>query len=349
MGEAKEIKILSNEALGTFVENLIGAGRVVGVRKKDNKWFKFDEIEAPDQFCLDYDVTLLPPKKYFLPQKESLLSFSLDNKPKLSSAGDFEPLTIVGIHPYDLIAINQIDKLFTDTNRDEQYLRRRENITIIAVDPKKASKWSFWSYIGATKVDSGYDLFLTDLDGKWAVEIGTKKGGKLLKKHAKAIDADKSDLEKRARIRNNLVNLCNTDRKLSVEPEEIPSLMEENFSNKIWGEQAEKCYSCGSCNLICPTCYCFDVREEVELNLKNGSRERTWDGCLLNDFAVVAGGENFRGKRPDRYRHRFFRKGVYINKKIGELACVGCGRCSSVCLPDIADPVKVINRLAEGS
>jgi ferredoxin len=50
-------------------------------------------------------------------------------------------------------------------------------------------------------------------------------------------------------------------------------------------------------------------------------------------------------ERRDRYRHRFYRKWAYLFGKLDEPACVGCGRCSSVCLPDIADPVKVFNSL----
>jgi len=29
------------------------------------------------------------------------------------------------------------------------------------------------------------------------------------------------------------------------------------------------------------------------------------------------------------------------------MACVGCGRCASACLPDIADPVNLFNKLKE--
>ena len=81
--------------------------------------------------------------------------------------------------------------------------------------------------------------------------------------------------------------------------------------------------------------------------MKCGERVRTWDGCLLEDFAKVATGENFREDSASRYRHRFMRKGKYLHDKFGFIACVGCGRCGSSCLPDIADPTKVFNELKE--
>jgi len=113
----------------------------------------------------------------------------------------------------------------------------------------------------------------------------------------------------------------------------------------VWAEKAKTCFSCGSCNIVCPTCYCFDVQDDVDWSLDCGTRCRTWDGCLLKDFAVVAGNHNFRKNTADRYRHRFYRKGKYIPDKIGEVSCVGCGRCGMVCIPKIADPLTVYNTL----
>ena len=75
---------------------------------------------------------------------------------------------------------------------------------------------------------------------------------------------------------------------------------------------------------------------------------RSWDGCLLDGFTLVAGGHEFRKNRADRFRHRLYRKGKYVPEKIGcETACVGCGRCVGACLPDIANPVNIYNRLVD--
>lgn len=81
--------------------------------------------------------------------------------------------------------------------------------------------------------------------------------------------------------------------------------------------------------------------------MTEGKRIRFWDGCQLENFAKVATGENFRRKRVERYKHRFYRKTVYQFEKYNHLACVGCGRCSSVCLPNIADPLSLINAVKE--
>ncbi len=339
-------KILTKENLLSFVQNLIKTGEVVGVTKKDGK-FAFDHLKRASDLVLDYDVTLLPPKKYVMPQRETLIKFNVKPEVKVEAVVEATPFTLIGVHPYDLKAINQLDRLFEENHVDTNYMKRREQATIIAVTPTRASKWSFWSSMNSIFVETGFDLLLTDIGGRYAVEIGTAHGDELLKKHAKFEEAAPADIEKLESIRSALPKMCSADRKINALTHEMTAILEIHRKSELWEKRAEKCYSCGSCNLICPTCYCFDVKEEIDLNLKDGSRYRVWDGCLLEDFAKIGSGENFREKRADRFRHRFFRKWSYLAAKLTEPACVGCGRCSSVCLPDIADPVKVINELKE--
>lgn len=340
--------IITKAQIKIFAQNLIGSGRVVAVIKKENK-FAFGELKNADDMVLDYDVALASPRFFLQPPHEKLIEFALGAKPKIEPSFDSEPFVIFGVHTYDLKAINQMDRIWADGNRDEHYLSRRQNATIVAIEPTRASKWSFWSSMEAQIVDTGFDILLTDIGDKYVVETGTKKGELLLTKYAPALPAAQ-EKESRARdeARNNLTKLCREERKIGVKSTDIPSLVAKNFEHPVWEKQASKCYSCGSCNLVCPTCFCFDVKDTLELDLKNGRRERYWDGCLLEDFARVASGENFREDRTERFRHRILRKMVYVPEKIGELACIGCGRCSEACLPDITDPVKIINAIKEG-
>jgi Fe-S oxidoreductase len=98
------------------------------------------------------------------------------------------------------------------------------------------------------------------------------------------------------------------------------------------------------CTKVCPTCYCFDVNDEVDLKLQKGKRVRVWDSCQIEKFAVVAGGHNFRTRRALRQRHRFMRKGKYQFEAYGLMGCVGCGRCAEACLVHIT-PVDTYNAL----
>jgi sulfhydrogenase subunit beta (sulfur reductase) len=345
-----ELQKIDKHDLGLFVQNLINNFQVEGVKRKGQnvygKSFFYGSINAPDELCLDFDCTTMPPKKYFFPPKEELLKFTIGPKSEVAEVIESKPFIIFGVHPYDLKAVGQMDKIFSEGNPDPNYLRRREGILLIGVDPTRVSPRSFWSSMEAASVSSGFDLMLTDIGESYLVEIGTDKGSNLLKKYAKARPATKEEERKRIEIRSKILDVCEK-RALTFPMRELPSLLHNSLGNSLWDEKASKCLSCGTCNMVCPTCYCFDVWDDVELDLTHGQRLRRWDGCLFSDFAKVATGENFRESRTARYRHRFYRKGQYLFSKLNDAACVGCGRCAAYCLPDIADPVDVFNRLKE--
>jgi len=132
--------------------------------------------------------------------------------------------------------------------------------------------------------------------------------------------------------------------KLEFDVGELAPLMNQAYDSKVWDELAEICLACGQCTLVCPTWFCFNVYDKVEVDLKEGERWRRWDSCQLDEFARVAGGENFREHQAARLRHRFMRKGRYLIEKYAELGCTGCGRCARSCLVDIS-PVDVFNQL----
>jgi len=333
---------LGKEDLKRWVDAMIKEkGRVIGVKAKGEK-FVYDTLSSADELRLDYDVTVLPPKRYFLPPTEVLLRFDHQVEEVL----DAEPMIIIGIHPYDLIAIEQMDLVFKNTNPDCYYLKKREASVLVGVNMLNVSPYSFAGSMGTATTDHGFDLMLTDVGGRYAIEVGSEKGQDLLR-YARASAAEEGTI---AQVKQAEAGIrAKFKKRINFPPEELPALLEKNYGSDLWSKKAEKCLRCGSCNLVCPTCYCFDVQDVPDLNLKGGQRVRTWDGCLLEDFAKVATGENFRKDQAARYRHRFMRKGRYMHDRFGFIACVGCGRCGSACLPDIADPTEVFNTLKEGA
>jgi NAD-dependent dihydropyrimidine dehydrogenase PreA subunit len=337
------IKKISKTELTSFVDRLISTDKVIGVQAKGDR-FDFAPLESAEDLRLDYDVTLQPPKKYFLPPIETLLTFEVGGgyKSKYSE----KPFILIGVHPYDMIAINQIDKLFTDGYYDNHYMKRRNNATIIACDVFTASENVFASSMGTATVKEGFDILLTDIGDAYVAEVATEKGKALLAK-AKTTDAKPDDLKKRQEVQKKNEKTLNKHQ-LKCNPGYLPKLLDKAYNHPVWEEKARTCFACGSCNQVCPTCYCFNVQDDVNWDLKTGKRQRAWDGCLLDGFTKVADGHEFRKNRADRFRHRIYRKGKYVPYKIGgEIACVGCGRCVGACLPDIANPVAVYNRLID--
>jgi NAD(P)H-flavin reductase/NAD-dependent dihydropyrimidine dehydrogenase PreA subunit len=338
------MKIIMKEDFDHFVNNLIsdGSWNVIGVKSRRDK-FAFGPIESASELRLDYDVTLLPPKKYFFPQRETLFTYSLTNGFSAKNPAEAKPMVIIGVHPYDIVALLHMDEIFRETKSDPYYFEKRSLSVIIGVNIQKMSKWCFAPFMGAATTDHGYDLMLTDLGNRYAINIGSQKGDLLLTKYAKNVtDALARDVQLVGQKNREIMHM--PQQKFDFPTELIPELLKKNYEeSSFWEKHSETCLACGSCVLVCPTCYCFDVKDNPDLSLESGERIRTWDGCLLEDFAKVASGENFRPTRPTRYRHRYFKKGKYLFDRFGFISCVGCGRCSSNCLPDIANPVKLFN------
>jgi sulfite reductase subunit B len=250
---------------------------------------------------------------------------------------------IIGVHPYDIIALLHMDEIFRETKSDPYYFEKRDSSIIIGVNIQKMSKWCFAPFMGAGTTEYGYDIMLTDLGNRYAVNIGSEKGDELMSKYAKNVtDALARDVQLVGQKKREIMHM--PQQKFEFPTELIPELLRKNYENSsFWEKHSETCLACGSCVLVCPTCYCFDVKDNPDLTLESGERVRIWDGCLLEDFAKIASGENFRPTRPTRYRHRYFKKGKYLYDRFGFISCVGCGRCSSNCLPDIANPVALFN------
>ena len=336
------VKKLSENALMSFVDGILATDKVEGVQAKGD-YFEFAPLKSAKDLRLDYDVTLLSPKKYLQPPVETMMTYEADGSFK--SQFDEEKLVLLGVHPYDVIAIDQMDRIFSQDNFDTHYMKRRYNTTIIACDVVTPSKNVFASSMGTAVADKGYDILLTKIGDDYLADAATEKGQALLAKARDAVDATDADIKARQEVWDKNKEALN-NHKLNCKPSELSALLEKSYDHPIWQENAETCFSCGSCNQVCPTCYCFNVSDSINWDMETGTRDRAWDSCMLDGFSKVAGDHEFRAKRADRLRHRFYRKGKYVAAKLdGEVACVGCGRCVAACLPDIANPVNVYNKL----
>jgi len=338
------IKKIDKDAFKRFVNDIRRERKVIGVCAQGDR-FDFAQLDSAEQLRLDYDVTLQPPKKFFLPPAETLLTYEVGGG--YQSVYDDAEFVLMGVHPYDMAALNQLDQLFSQDNYDTHYMKRRHSATIVACDVVTPSKNVFAASMGAATVRTGFDALLTDVGEAFLMESGSPKGDTLIAKAKDAVDATAKDLEKRQKVWAENEKRLNKH-KLNCDCSYLPKLLERAYNHPVWEEKARTCFSCGSCNLVCPTCYCFNVQDDVNWDFMTGQRQRAWDGCLLDGFTKVAGEHEFRKKRQDRFRHRLYRKGKYVPERIGgQIACVGCGRCVDACLPDIANPVKVYNRLIE--
>ena len=336
---------IASSDFGGFVDSMIGATRVVAPVAKRAK-FVFGELERSEDLRLDYDVTMLPPKKVFFPPVQDLVRFDGSG---VSGCIDPVPTVLFGVHFYDVKGIDMTDYLFRERNEDWNYLGQREATTIVASSIQSIAPRSFWGSIGTEVQAKGHDAFITKLNGGYVYESFSQKGDALIA-HGAFRDATADEIAAAEQANAEVMARC--EERLPYASEDIARKVRDSFGNEaLWDELARNCFSCGSCNTVCPTCYCFDVKDAWNLDQSSGSRTRYWDACLTREFAAVtqAGGstENFREHHSARFRHRFMRKAAYLNEKLGGPACTGCGRCARACTSNLADPVRVITTIME--
>ena len=308
------VLVIDKKGLKSLVDGLIKEMEVVGVKPRHGKYV-YDKIDSSGELCLDYDVTVMPPTKYLLPAREVLLKYKSGDKLDIEPVVETSPRAIIGVHPYEINAMQLLDEVFIAANPDPNYIARRQNTIIIGVDDLNPSPNSFAPSMGTNLVEKGFDLLLTDIGTAYMVTVGSEKGAELLTKYAQVREPTGDEIAKQKQVRDEA--LAKYQLSLDVPRERLPKLLEDNYDNPYWESRSETCLSCGSCVMVCPTCFCFDVSDEVALNLKEGERFRRWDGCMLVDFAKVATGENFRHDKTSRFRHRIFRKGKYILERYG--------------------------------
>lgn len=329
--------------LTKFVESLMGKCPVIAPVANKSR-FVFEELSSADEVRLDYDTTILPPKKVMFPAVQDLIHFDSEG---FSATLDPKERILLGVHPHDIKGIAMSDIFYEDRKADSNYLANRNATTIVGASVQNHYKHAFFGSINADKPVSGHDAFMTKIDGGYVFEAVTEKGEELAK--LGALPEASGDQVKAAADTNQAV-MDSCPETLNGTSQEIHDKVRGCFNSPVWEENSKDCLSCGSCNIVCPTCYCFDVQDEWNVDGVSGTRSRLWDACLTSEFSEVtaqSGHENFREDRAARYRHRFMRKAAYLNEQLGGPACTGCGRCSGTCTADVANPVTVINKIME--
>lgn len=337
--------LLPKESMAALVDFLAVSQTVVGPISLGDGQYKFSEVSSLAEMSLDYIPTILPPKKYFMPQYETLLKYDLANGQQMEAVVEVEKLVLFAVHTCDLAGIQCLNLVFSDRPRDLHYLIRKGYFTLIGLECHRyCDSYANCAMLRNHLPKGGYDLFFSELEGCYFVDVYTDKGEQIVESSGLFSPVTESSLLQLQQARQRKANIFKNE--VPIRYQDIPRLFDETFSSDVWRQVGERCLSCGNCTNVCPTCYCFDVVDEPELDLGKGRRIRVWDSCQHESFAKVAGGESFREERLDRKRHRFNRKFRYPVVRYKRIFCTGCGRCSRACMAKI-DLKETINALID--
>ncbi|MBC8495300.1 4Fe-4S dicluster domain-containing protein [archaeon] len=310
-------RVLKKEDYNKFLQHLKDEGELIA--PVTTKMVRFETVKNIRDIDLNSGNPFFPIKKYFLPNKEALLKIRSGETKSVDKVE--KKKLIFGARLCDINGIAILDELFLNHEyADEAYKKRRDSIIIIGINcHTPPSKYCFCESMDLKK--EGYDLLLHKREHNYFIDVLTDNGAKLVR-HLPEAEVD--------------IPLPKTKKHLDRKD------LKPFFADNFWEKDSEQCVSCQRCTILCPTCFCFDLQDEINPRTKNGDRVRTIDSCHSKDFTQVAGGHVFRDTRLKRYRHRVLHKTQFFQDKFKRSMCTGCGRCIEYCHSKI-DFVKTIN------
>jgi sulfhydrogenase subunit beta (sulfur reductase) len=274
-----------------------------------------------------YRNTVVPPKSKFLLNVEKMFGFSKNGHSYQIQvpSGEAPKQLIFGIRPCDARAIGIIDLVFKDAYEDRYYLSRREASVLVGLACVNPYDSCFCTSLGSGPGESrDVDLMLTDIGDAFLVEEVTEKG-KSLMAGVEAAEAGVEDEKQAAAVKE--AAAAKVTRK--IDTKEITERLPGAFDNEaFWKKVAAKCVSCGICTFLCPTCYCFDINDEMLRG--DGARYRNWDSCSFPLYTKMPA-ENPREAKWRRVRQKVNHKYTFYPMLFDVIACTGCGRCIRLC------------------
>lgn len=317
-------KTLRKDKLAELFDRLKASGAVIVAPVRNREKVFFGQVTRFDEITLDYIQTALSAKSTVFPRCEELFTFEKDgdsfkvNDPKFSD----KEIVLFGLRPCDAATFGYMKDFFLKENPDVHFANRMDRLTLVAISCKNHDEYCFCTSVGSSPADErNADILLTEVEnGDFYAEVVTPKGEALAaKSEGSFVDSPAIDKAKHVTQVPEVFNLEALQAKLR----------DGAYDNPAWLANSLACLGCGACAFSCPTCTCFDIQDES--NLDGGRRIRTWDTCALGLFTLHTSGHNPRQVQSQRWRQRILHKFDYSVKTLNQVSCVGCGRCGRVC------------------
>lgn len=295
------------------------------------------QIESQSDLAqIDYSGTM--PKNgfkfIFLPPREDLVKFK--NNQVVEIEPENKSKIIFGLNIVDLEAFGLFELVFA---KDAYYQKRRQNLFVVGFsagieDDYRKYQIFHQNYEENILEHRVFDVFFEiQKNNNIKVFTGSEKGRILLNEFNLK---DFTHIEFAGFI---------PEEGSSQRLNEFLDRVKNSVDNKIWDELNSKCIACGRCTIVCPTCFCYDIYDEPDLN--EVKRIRQWSSCFYNNFTTVAGGHEYLDTVKKKIYFWYFHKFVRIPEEFKYSGCVSCMRCVKVC-PVGIDIRKVLESLGRG-
>lgn len=297
-----------------------------GLDEKNSPVYK--EIKTSKEMELNRIIPIKPPKEFYFPQAEEMLTFTKNGNYEATRTPD-QKQVIIGLRSCDLKAIQLNQDFFHDHYQDPFVCNKLDNTLIIGIACEFPSSGCFCTTVGISPISTtGSDIYLTNMGDDYLVEWISEKALGIRQLFATVLtDAKPEDDQYKAKIESTTKSKLLEEINLT----EIKSHVIDTYSKTdLYAQYSDACVSCAGCTFNCPTCTCFDVMEKMT-DPVNGTRSRVWDSCQFFDFCLHASGHNPRGSKMSRLRQRIMHKYQYTVDQKNQWSCTGCGRCIRVC------------------
>ena len=317
---------LGSHNIDEFLGRISNYGDLYAPQKISEKFYDYRKVEDISQVEFNYNRTITPAKKYFIPPKHEMFEFNMETGEYTETMGDVKPFVLFGLHACSIVALRILDGVYLNEYPDKYYAARRKAGIIIGISCLP-DEYCFCNLRRTDFVDIGFDLFLHELPDGYLIRVGSERGHEIVDENMDIFEeVSNDDIENFKKFEKKRHEMF----KYEGSFDNLRYILELTENSPLWDEESEKCLGCGNCTMTCPTCRCYDVQDLPDIDGKHGKRIRFWDSCQFRSHGLVAGGHNFRETKKDRFINRYVCKNAYFYP-LGTSYCVGCGNCTYFC------------------